>query len=550
MPVIGNLAVAVTANTIGLKKGLSGATSIIGGFGSKIAGLAGALLPLGAAIGGVFGAQKAISAAREQIAAEKKLEAVLIATGGAAGLTAGEIGKLAGELQKTTDFGDEVTLSAAAVLATFKEIKGDTFKEALGAAQDLSAVMGQDLQSSVVQIGKALNDPIKGVTALQRVGVSFTQQQKDQIKALQQSGNLLGAQQIILKELQSEFGGAAAAMADPFTQAKNVLGDIAELVGFVLIPPMREVMRLFTGSVTPLTDNAQTFRALGESIANVVRFGIQPLLTHFQTISQGLHDIADFAIDSFLVMEFGWQHVGEIAMVAWDTMKLGALGFWEDLKHLFTAQIPAVLTWFADNWQSVFFTATDYALTVLINLGQNVRTIFANLMAAIAGEMEFGAILQGVETDLSQGFFNAISTLPAIPERVLTDTERQLAMQVDRMGGDLKDRLAEHLLTGRENLLGTGPAFGMPEVSLDIPESVAATAGRSADALDFGLSQAAKQALRLQAQGAGGESPEQKTVRELAQLKAQQKQQADAALAVAREQLAALKNVPRPLAII
>src|SRR5690606_25050127 len=100
------------------------------------------------------------------------------ATGGAAGLSSDEIKTLADDLEGLTNFNADVTTSGAAVLATFKEIKGDVFKDALVAAQDMSAVLGTDLQGSVVQIGKALNDPTKGITALGRAGVSFTEQQK------------------------------------------------------------------------------------------------------------------------------------------------------------------------------------------------------------------------------------------------------------------------------------------------------------------------------------------------------------------------------------
>src|SRR5262245_66611796 len=87
----------------------------------------------------------------------------------------------------------------------------------------MSAALGQDGKASAIQLGKALNDPIKGVTALQRVGVSFTKSQKNQIKALVESGNTLGAQKVILRELGKEFGGAAKAATDP-TPKRGVVG--------------------------------------------------------------------------------------------------------------------------------------------------------------------------------------------------------------------------------------------------------------------------------------------------------------------------------------
>lgn len=182
--------------------------------------------------------QESVELAGVQEQAEAKLKAVLEATGGAAGLTADQLKEVAGQLQAITTYGDETTISAMAVLATFKEIKGDNFKAATRAAQDMAAVMGTDLESNIVQIGKALNDPIKGLTALSRVGVSFTEQQKQQIAALQEAGDIMGAQKIILQELKSEFGGAAEAMRGTFTGSleavKNAYGDLKEEVGFAI----------------------------------------------------------------------------------------------------------------------------------------------------------------------------------------------------------------------------------------------------------------------------------------------------------------------------
>lgn len=227
MATIGNLVVNLMGNANPLRATLQQASGMLSGFAARI--------------GTVLGAGMSLQAATEDIAAMRKLEAVLAATGGAAGLSADEIATMASELQKVTNYGDEVTVSAAAILATFKEIKGDTFRQAIEAAQDLSAVMGQDLQSSVVQIGKALNDPERGFTALRKVGVSFTEQQEEMIKAMMKAGDVAGAQKVILKELQSEFGGAAKAMADPVTQLKNAIGDVGEEIGKVILPFVKQL---------------------------------------------------------------------------------------------------------------------------------------------------------------------------------------------------------------------------------------------------------------------------------------------------------------------
>lgn len=202
----------------------------------------------------------AVAASTKQTQAEKKLEAVLKATGGAAGYSADELKRMAANLQLVTNYGDETTISAMAVLASFKQIKGDIFREAIVSAQDMSSVMGQDLQQSVVQLGKALNDPIRGAAALRRIGVSLTDQQMEQITAFQKNNQLMKAQRIILAELKGEFGGVAKEMRDPLLQLKNDLGDMAEVIGTALQPKIRALGRYVRGISAALTEKDSKLR--------------------------------------------------------------------------------------------------------------------------------------------------------------------------------------------------------------------------------------------------------------------------------------------------
>lgn len=209
---------------------------------SPFAGLLGTAAAIGTA-------KKLIALATEQEQAERKLAAVLKATGNAAGFSAKQLISLADELQNTTAFADDATINMMAVLATFRNISGPVFTDAVKAVQDMSAVLGQDLQQGAIQLGKALNDPIVGFTALQRVGVSFTTQQKEMIKTLFKAGDMMGAQKVILEELKGEFGGAARAMATTvsgqFKNFINRMGDIGEKIGHTLIQyllPLTEQM--------------------------------------------------------------------------------------------------------------------------------------------------------------------------------------------------------------------------------------------------------------------------------------------------------------------
>jgi hypothetical protein len=220
---------------------------------------------------------KAVDLANAQVEAETKLAAVLTATGESAGYNAQELKTMAAEMQSVTTVGDEVIIGGMAILATFKEVSGDGFERATMAAMDMSTIMGTDLKSAITQVGKALNDPIKGMSALSDAGVTFTNQQREQITALQESGDMLGAQNIILAELESQFGGAATAMRDTYggaiTALGNSWGDLYETVGmsivqnetFVELAKIAE--EVVSGWTKALGENGENTKSLASTIA-------------------------------------------------------------------------------------------------------------------------------------------------------------------------------------------------------------------------------------------------------------------------------------------
>jgi len=182
--------------------------------------------------GGFF----ALKAYDKQIQGLKQVESALESTGGTAKLTFQELKDEASRLQANSLFGDEEILtSVTANLLTFTNISGKAFKDTQQAALNLSARLKQDLKSSVIQLGKALNDPVANMGALSRTGIQFSETQKAAIKSLVKSNKLQEAQAIILKELNTQFGGAAKAQAGvglgPWKQLTMQIGDLMEQFG-------------------------------------------------------------------------------------------------------------------------------------------------------------------------------------------------------------------------------------------------------------------------------------------------------------------------------
>ena len=142
-----------------------------------------------------------------------KLKAIIKATGGAANLSLHEIEELSSEIGIATLASTQKVRDAAGILLTFKSIQGDTFKSALRLTQDLAEVGFGDLRTASMQLGKALEEPIVGLGALRRVGVSFTESQKEQIRVLSMTGEKTKAQEIIIRALNEQVGGAGVKAA-------------------------------------------------------------------------------------------------------------------------------------------------------------------------------------------------------------------------------------------------------------------------------------------------------------------------------------------------
>lgn len=196
-----------------------------------------------------FGADM-VGLAAEEAKQSKKLEAVLRATGGAAGYSAGELKAYAGELQNVTTFGDETIVGAQAVLASFNQINGPVFREATERILDLSILLDTDLKSSALQVGKALQEPIEGLTALRRSGVSFSEEQKKQIADFVGVNDLASAQKVILEGLATNVGGLAREMASDtfgqFEQTMNNLSDVGEGAGFGIAAGFQNILNAIT----------------------------------------------------------------------------------------------------------------------------------------------------------------------------------------------------------------------------------------------------------------------------------------------------------------
>lgn len=258
-----------------------------------------------------------IKAAIEQERVEKQLQAVLKSTEHAAGLTARQLRNMADELQSVTTFGDEAVIGMQNVLLTFTNIggAGGIFERTTSTILDMSAALGTDLKNQSIQVGKALNDPIRGVSALAEVGVQFTEQQRELIKELVETNRVAEAQTVILDELQKEFGGSAKAAAETFggalKQLQNAWGDVLEEMGqFVtqnagVEAVIRQATTHVSGLVGGLDKAQQSFEGQVQT-ATLFKTVVLGLLDAIQLLNSAIAAVAD-GIISLVVTVAEWQ---------------------------------------------------------------------------------------------------------------------------------------------------------------------------------------------------------------------------------------------------
>lgn len=253
-----------------------------------------------------------IGQAEEYERVQTQLTAVITSTGGAAGLTLDQLNEMADGMANLSNGGSESINALQGVLLTFTNITSDTFERATMAALDLSTSLNsgvlptaEELKAQAIQLGKALNDPIKGITALTRVGVEFTEQQVEQIKTLEKAGKTTEAQTLILDELAKEYGGSATAAAQTFqgrmVALNNTINDAKKIIGQALLP----TLSLFASGATDLTGkinvNANTLYKwqLGiYQVATIIKGAILTIIN----FGKGIYHLGRVIYDSVGVM--------------------------------------------------------------------------------------------------------------------------------------------------------------------------------------------------------------------------------------------------------
>lgn len=269
--------------------------------------LKGSMSDLGKSVGlgvGVAGAaafafgKSALDSAIDAQKAQKSVEATIKSTGGAAKVTGKQIDKFASKMQMKTGIDDEAIKKSQSLLLGFKAVRNESgkgnqiFNRASVAMLDLGAKLGST-DSAAKALGRALTDPVNGLKGLKGAGVNVSDSQKEMIRKLVESGDLLGAQKIILDEVKGSTEGFAESQVTAGTKAKVAFGEIQEKIGAGLLPVAEKLGTWVTDTLIPGVERfwrdhgpqitevfetlKKTLKKIGESLGPVVLKGLQAL---------------------------------------------------------------------------------------------------------------------------------------------------------------------------------------------------------------------------------------------------------------------------------
>lgn len=300
-------------NPQGLNKAMSDIRRAEGGFNKFKAGIKSLAVPAAATFAAITaGAISVIKSAEEAQVANRRLSNVLKQMGYSAATK--RVLDYADALSKQIGKEDESIKLVQAKLATFKNLTktinttNGAFDRATRAAFDLAAAGFGEAEQSATQLGKALQDPIKGITALARSGVTFTDAEKAKIKALVESGKLLEAQDVLLKAIETQVGGTAEATATASEKMAIRFGEMKEALGQQLLPIFERFAPVVERVFNFIADNSDIFITLTAVIAGttaaVVALNIALALNPFSWVIIGIG--AAIALIVLAVKRFEW----------------------------------------------------------------------------------------------------------------------------------------------------------------------------------------------------------------------------------------------------
>jgi hypothetical protein len=373
------------------------------GMGLLAGGAAGLTVAVGQGLVSAF--KTGINEFSEAQKVSAQTAAALKSTGGAAGVTQKHIESMAGALQKQTGLQDDAIQSSQNLLLTFTKISNagpdKIFDRATRATLDLSVALGKDMGSSAMMVGKALNDPVKGVTALGRAGVQFTASQKATITSLVETGRVADAQKMILRELETQVGGSARAFGETtpgqVEKAKRAFEDLTQ------------------GAVTAIAP-------LAAAVLPGLTAAINGTVSFFET---------------------NWPRLQAIAMQVWNWFSVNLLPTFREIGTGIASIVVSIVGIFRTYWPQIMSVVGPY-VRAFGGLVKSTLTTIANVVKLVASILrgDFGGAWQAIKGIASSAVSGIASLMKNIPQALWNAATGLLKAAVD-LGKKVVQKIAE-----------------------------------------------------------------------------------------------------------
>jgi len=346
---------------------------------------------VGGAITGIAG--NSLQAARENLEANRRLEQVFRSMGDATGVAAKQAEDYASKLELQIGVEDEVIMATQAKIATFNKVSDSTarmagiFDRATQAAFDMASAGFGEADQNAVQLGKALQDPVNGINALRRSGITFSDAEKKKIKILVESNKTLEAQKIVLAAVEKQVGGVAKATADPIQVMQTAWSEVTEEIGKKLMPYVQQFAAWLTTFIPMVIDWVDANSKLITTIAAVgaallVVGTVSKIVSAILATNPIVLIIMAIAAAAILIYTY-WDPIKAWFINLWDKVKAVFNTAWEFIKNIFLHYTPVGLV--INNWSKItaFFTGLwDKVKHLFVAAWEWIKNIFLNYTPA------------------------------------------------------------------------------------------------------------------------------------------------------------------------
>lgn len=311
-----------------------------------------------------------VKAAEESEIAQRRLQQVFKSMGQDAS-AAKQAEEYANKLQKIIYVEDELIMAVQAKLSTFEKASNaaaranDIFNRATAAAFDMQAAGFGEAQGNIVQLGLALQDPIKGITALRRSGITFTKSEQKKIQALVAANKTFEAQSLVMKAIEKQVGGVAATTVTESQKMRIAWGEIQEQIGNRLLPAFIKLSSYMLDVVIPavaafidkhpglvkwLAISAAALLIIG-TVAKVAAFAIGGLSAvvgflskAFLFLSKTIVFIGRLLLGSPVIMVIAAIAFGVYMIIKhWSKVRAFFIRLWDGIKRIFIIAMKAIL---------------------------------------------------------------------------------------------------------------------------------------------------------------------------------------------------------------